>query len=79
MYSGRDGLWLREGLAGLPGCDVTVLLHKPFLVVLVLEHVQCEPQFLDGVEGLDPKKLFLEGAIEALGYAGPPPVCWTTC
>jgi hypothetical protein len=67
--SDRDGQRLREALAGMPWRDVTVLLHEPFLVVLVLEHVECEPQFLDGVEGIDTKRLFLESAIEALGYA----------
>jgi hypothetical protein len=67
VYSGRNGLGLREGLAGLPGRNVAVLLHEPLLVVLVLEHMQREPQVLDGIEGLDPKNLLLERADKALG------------
>ena len=51
----------------MPGRDVAVLLHEPLLVVLVLEYVQREPKFFDGVEGLDPKNLLLERAGKALG------------
>ena len=50
---------------------MAVALDQPSFVVDLEPGVECEPQFLDGVEGADPQQLLLECANETLGTAVP--------
>ena len=44
-------------------------LYQPLFVVVVLEDLQCYLKLLDGIEGSDPEKIFLQRPYEALSTA----------
>ena len=57
-----------SGSTRLGGCGITMPPEQPMPGEAFLELEQGLPEFLDGLEGLQPQQLFLQSADEPLGH-----------